>query len=129
MNEQEHHHEKVVKQIAAQMKPVLDKSSQGIYIYLDDTHKVCNKKFADLLGYRSAAEWADTEAPLSDVVEADQESVISAYEGASEKMTARCLDVRVKNIKTGKTIKTGMIVVPLTDNDGHIFTVHFFSLK
>jgi hypothetical protein len=129
MNTQEHHHEEVVKKIAAQLKPVLDKSGQAIYIYLDDAHKVCNKKFADLLGYKSAREWADAEAPLSDVVEEDQPSVISAYEDASEKMVASCLDVRIKNIKTGKAIKTNMIVVPLTDGGNHVFTVHFFSRK
>ncbi|MGD0794720.1 MAG: hypothetical protein ABR958_03890 [Dehalococcoidales bacterium] len=129
MNTQEHHHEEVVRKIAAQLKPVLDKSGQGVYIYLDDAHKVCNKKFADLLGYKSAREWAGTEAPLSDVVEEDQPSVISAYENASENMVASCLDVRVKNIKTGKAIKTSMIVVPLTDGGNHVFTVHFFSRK
>lgn len=126
---QEHHHEELVKGITAQLKPVLDKSEQAVYIYLDDTHKVCNKKFADLLGYKSAREWANTEAPLSDVVEEDQPSVISAYEDATEKMMANCLDVRVKNIKTGKTIKTRMIVVPFTDSGNHLFTLHFFSRK
>ena len=45
------HHEQLVKGIAEQMKPVLEKSEQAIYLYLDDNHKVCNKKFADLLGY------------------------------------------------------------------------------
>jgi hypothetical protein len=129
MTETEHHHAEVVKQIATQMKPVLDKSSQGVYIYLDDAHKVCNKKFADLLGYDSAKEWEIAEAPLSDVAEDDQESVIFAYEAASERMTASCIDVKFKNVKTGHTIKTSMIVVPLTDNDGHVFTVHFFSRK
>lgn len=129
MNTQEHHHEEVVRKIAAQLKPVLDKSGQGVYIYLDDAHKVCNKKFADLLGYKSAREWANAEAPLSDVVEEDQPSVISAYENASENMVASCLDVRMKNIKTGRTIKTSMIVVPLTDGGNHVFTVHFFSRK
>jgi len=127
MNEQEHHHEELVKGIAAQLKPVLDKSGQAIFIYLDDTHKVCNKKFADLVGYKSAREWADTEAPLSDVVEEDQPSVISAYEAATEKMVASCLNVRYKNIKTGKTIKTRMIIVPITYTGTHLFTVHFFS--
>jgi hypothetical protein len=34
------------------MKQVLDKSGQAIYLYLDDSHKVCNKKFADMLGYK-----------------------------------------------------------------------------
>jgi hypothetical protein len=129
MNEQEHHHEELIKGMVAQLKPVLDKSEQAIYIYLDDTHKACNKKFADLLGYKSAREWAATEAPLSDVIEEDQPAVISAYEDATEKMVAGCLDVRFKNIKTGKTIKTRMIIVPITYTGTHLFAVHFLSLK
>ncbi len=127
MNEQERHQEELVKGIAEQLKPILDKSKQAIYIYLDDTHKVCNKKFADLLGYKSAKEWADTEAPMADIVEEDQQSIISAYEDAMENMMASSLDVRLKNIKTGKTVKTRMIMVPLTYSGGHLFALHFLS--
>ena len=80
------HHEDLVEGITQQMKQVLDKSGQAIYLYLDDTHKVCNKKFADMLGYKSPKEWAETEAPLSDVVEEDQQEVIKVYMSASEKI-------------------------------------------
>ena len=125
MHEQQHHEELVIA-IAEQMKPVLEKSEQAIYIYLDDNHKVCNMKFADLLGYTSPKEWADAEAPLSDVVEEDQQSVINAYVNASEKMMASGIEVRVKNIKTGKIVKTRMIIAPV-GHAGHVFTVHFFS--
>ena len=125
MDEQQHH-EELVKGITEQMKPVLEKSGQAIYIYLDDNHKVCNKKFADLLGYKSPKEWADAEAPLSDVVEEDQQSVINAYMNASEKMVASAVEVRVKNIKTGKIVKTRMIIAPV-GHAGHVFTAHFFS--
>jgi len=125
MDEQQHH-EELVKGITEQMKPVLQNSGQAIYIYLDDTHKVCNKKFADLLGYKSAKEWADAEAPLSDVVEEDQQSVITAYMNASEKMLASSVDVKVKHTKTGKVIKTRMIIAPV-GHAGHVFTAHFFS--
>jgi hemolysin-activating ACP:hemolysin acyltransferase len=125
MDEQQHH-EELVKGITEQMKPVLEKSEQAIYIYLDDNHKVCNKKFADLLGYKSPKEWADAEAPLSDIVEEDQQSVINAYMNASEKMVASAIEVRVKNIKTGKIVKTRMIIAPV-GHAGHVFTVHFFS--
>ena len=125
MDEQQHH-EELVKGITEQMKPVLQNSGQAIYIYLDDTHKVCNKKLADLLGYKSTKEWADTEAPLSDVVEEDQQNVIDAYMNASEKMLASSVDVRVKHIKTGKVIKTRMIIAPV-GHAGHVFTAHFFS--
>lgn len=126
MNEQEHH-EELVKGIAKQLKPILDNSKQAIYIYLDDTHKVCNKKFADMLGYKSVAEWANIEAPLADVVEEDQQSVISAYEDAMDNMAASCLYIRVKNIKTGRTIKTRMVMVPITYSGTHLFALHFLS--
>jgi len=122
----EHHHEELIKEITKQFKPILEKSEQAIYIYLDDIHKVCNKKFAVLLGYKSPKEWADTEAPLSDVVEEDQQSVINAYMNASEKMVASSIGVRLKNVKTGKIVKTQMMIAPI-GNAGHIFTMHFFS--
>jgi len=120
------HHEQLVKGISEQMKPVLEKSGQAIYIYLDDNHKVCNKKFADLLGYKSPKEWADAEAPLSDVVEEDQQGVIDAYMNASEKMVASVIELRFKNIRTGKIVKTRMIIAPI-GHAGHVFTAHFFS--
>lgn len=125
MNEHQHH-EELVKGITEQMKPVLEKSSQPVYLYLDDNHKVCNKKFADLLGYTSPKAWADEDAPLADVVEEDQESVITAYMNASEKMAAGTVDVRMKNVKTGKIVKYRMIVAPV-GHAGHVFTAHFFS--
>ena len=123
---QEQHHEELVNGITAQLKPMMDKSPQAIYVYLDDTHKACNKKFADLLGYKSAKEWADTEAPLADVAEEDQERVISAYEDVSEKMLASSLDVRFVNVKTEKPVKTNVIMVPVA-YDGHIFALHFIT--
>lgn len=125
MDEQQHH-EELVKGITEQMKPVLEKSKQAIYIYLDDNHKVCNKKFTDLLGYKSPREWAQAEAPLSDVVEEDQQEVVKSYMNASEKMVASGIQVRVKNIKTGKIMKTNMIIAPI-GHAGHVFTAHFVS--
>jgi tryptophanyl-tRNA synthetase len=83
MAEQEHHAE-LIKGIAEQMKILLKESKEAIYIYFDDAHKVCNKKFADLLGYKSPKAWADAEVPLSDVLEEDQQKVINAYMNASE---------------------------------------------
>jgi hypothetical protein len=125
MDEQQHH-EELVKGITEQMKPLLQKSEQAIYIYLDDNHKVCNKKYADLLGYKSPKEWADAEAPLSDIVEEDQQSVIKAYMNASEKMVASAIEVRAKNVETGKIVKTRMIIAPV-GHAGHVFTAHFLS--
>ena len=123
---QHQHHEELIKGITEQLKPIMEKSAQAIYVYLDDTHKVCNKKYADLLSYKSPKEWADTDAPLADIVEEDQQSVINAYINASEKMLASAIEVRVKNVKTDKPIKTKVIMVPIAYS-GHIFAMHFIS--
>jgi hypothetical protein len=120
------HHEDLITGITEQMGKILDKSTHGIYLYLDDTHKVCNKKFSDMVGYKSPAEWGKTEAPLSDVVEADRQNVINAYMNASEKMTAGALEVRFTNVKTGKILKAQMIIAPVAFG-GHVFTAHFFN--
>ena len=125
MAEQEHHAE-LIKGITEQMKILLKESEEAIYIYFDDAHKVCNKKFADLLGYKSPKAWADTEAPLSDVLERDQQKVIDAYTNASEKGIAGAIDVKMKNVKTQEILKINMIIAP-TIFEGHIFTVHFVS--
>ena len=122
----EHSHEELVSTIAKQMEPVLQKSKQGVYIYLDDVHKICNDNFAKMLGYKSAKEWGETDAPLADVMEEDQKAVISVYEQAVEKFIASSLDITMKNVQNDKRIKTSMIVAPLM-LDGHVFTIHFFN--
>jgi hypothetical protein len=79
-----------------------------------------------MLGYKSAQEWADTEAPLAGVDEADQKAVISAFEKAAEKFMASSLDVSLRNVKTNKLIKTKVIMAP-TVYQGHVFVIHFLS--
>ena len=44
------HHEELIEGITSHLKIFLEKSSQSIYIYLDDEHKACNKIFAAMLG-------------------------------------------------------------------------------
>lgn len=122
----EHHHEELIAGMAEQLELILKKSAQGVYIYLDDVHKVCNEKFAKMLGYKSAKEWADVEAPLADVVEADQDKVIAAYEKATEKFVASSLDIAMRNVKTNKLINTRMVIAP-TVYEGHVFSLHFLS--
>ena len=122
----EDNHEALVKGITKQLKAIMDKSPQAIYIYLDDTHKACNKKFADLLGYTSAEEWANIEAPLANVIEEDQQKMIAAYKDASEKMAASSFHANFTNVQTRKNIKTNVIMVPIAYDD-EIFAMHFVT--
>ena len=119
-------HELLVKGITEQFKEVLEKSQQAIYLYLDDTHKVCNKAFSDLLGYASPQHWAETDVPLADVIEEDRPAVVRVYRGASGKFKAGTISVRFHNTTTHRSLTRQMTVVPIPFK-GNIFTAHFID--
>ena len=124
--EEERHHVELIKGITEQLKPVMNRSPQAMYAYLDDIHKVCNKKFADLLGYASPQAWAKMATPLDDVVEDDQDAVVLAFRNATDKLVASQIDVRLRNVKTKKIVKTTMIEVPMAFS-GHVYALKIFS--
>ena len=119
------HHEHLVRELTEQLEPVLSNSPQAIYLYLDDEHKTCNQKFADLLGYSSIQEWVDNQTPVSDVAEEDQEKVIEAYGEASENFKASALSVSVVK-KDGTKLKVNIIMSPIVYK-GETFVIHFIN--
>jgi hypothetical protein len=126
MQTSEEHHEKLVKGLYDQMKPILDKSEQPIFIYLDDNHKACNDKLASMLGVKSAQEWAEKPGFLDIyVAEKSRETLASAYWKAVEKMSASTIQLTLMK-KGGKTIDSTMILVPMLF-EGHMFAVHFLT--
>jgi len=126
MNEIEQH-EELIRGITRQMKPILESSEQAIYIYLDDVHKVCNKKFASLLGYSSADEWAQLEDSVLDVCvdKRSQRTLVETYNKAMEKMTGSTIPVTWKK-KSGGTVDTTVMLVPIAYN-GTLLALHFVS--
>ena len=107
-------HEALISGIAQQFKPILDGSEQGIYIYLDDAHKVCNERFAGLLGYASAQEWAALPGPLLEAMvdTGSQEALVSAYRKAVERYLGSALEVSWRK-KGGGKVDTKVILVPI----------------
>jgi PAS domain-containing protein len=125
INEQERH-EALISGISEQMKSILDSSQQAIYIYLDDIHKVCNAKFATLLGYRSPEEWAKVEDAFPAFVdESSQAVLVNAYQQAMDKLIPANIKVTWKK-KTGGTVATSVVLVPIAFDD-HLFALHFIS--
>ncbi len=126
MTSEQKHHEELVNGFYNQLKEIFDSSEQAIYLYLDDTHKVCNKKFAKMQGFKSAEEWARVEKPLETGVEkSSQAKVISAYRNAMENLIASKIEVKLKN-QTGATFDASIIMVPVA-YQGHLFALHFVS--
>ena len=128
MNSEQKHHEDLVDGFHKQLKQIFDESEQAIYLYLDNNHKVCNEKFASLLGYSSPQAWAKIENPLEENVDkSSQDAVVSAYFDASEKMIASQMDVKMKTT-SGSVLEASVIVVPVAYQN-HMFALYFISKK
>ncbi len=126
MTHEQKHHEELIEGISKQMKSILDSSEQAIYIYLDDIHKVCNGKFASLLGYRSPEEWDKVEDSFTEFVDrSSQETLVKAYNLAMEKFIPSTIKVTWKK-KSGGTVATSVVMVPIAYDD-HLFALHFIS--
>ncbi len=119
------HHEHLIKELSEMLAPVFENSPQAIYLYLDDEHKNCNQKFADLLGYSSIDKWLENMTPVSDISEEDQSKVIEAYGKASQGMEASQLSAHAIK-KDGSKIEVDIIMVPITYR-GEVFVLHFIS--
>lgn len=125
--DEHNHHDELMQSVAKEYQDILENSQQGVYIYMDDTHKVCNEKFAALLGYASSDEWAKVEEPFPVVfvAPASQETLISSFQDAMEKSIASENTI-VWRKKDGSTVDSSVILVPVSHN-GHLFALHFVS--
>ncbi len=121
------HHEELIQGLRKQLKPILESSAQGIYVYLDDNHKVCNSKFAMMLGYGSAEEWEMVSGSFPElfVDTGSRSKLIEAYRGATEMMVGSSISISWKN-KAGGSVASSVILVPMAYQD-HIVALHFVS--
>lgn len=79
-NHQDVEHEQILKEMLEQFQPVFDQSPFGVYLYLDDVHKVCNGNMAKMFGL-TTKEWAATETFLADfVADEDQQTFARNYQ-------------------------------------------------
>src|SRR3989304_6787611 len=99
----EHKHEVMVSGLYKQMKAIFENSEQALYWYLDDGHKVCNKRFADLLGYDSPKAWAavDEPFPMAFVASKSRQALVSAYQDAVQRFLGAAVDVTLQGAGGG----------------------------
>ncbi len=123
----ENHLEELIKEISETYKEIISNSDQAIYIYLDDSHKICNEKFSSMLGYDSPQEWADiTESfPETFVAGESQETLVDAFQKAITNYIGSKFNVTWKK-KSGDTVDTDVILVPIAFED-HLLALHFVS--
>lgn len=109
------------------MADILDESEQSVYIYLDDANKVCNKRFATLLGYDSPRDWAAVKEnfPEAFVSPKDRRTLVSTYQKAMTSLVGSTISIRWKK-KGGSEVPTTTILVPII-HGGHRMALHFIA--
>ncbi len=75
----EHEHVKILRELSEQFQPLFQKSLEGIYLYIDEVHKICNDRFARMLGL-TVAEWEAMEGFVNKhAAPEDQETIVNNY--------------------------------------------------
>jgi PAS domain-containing protein len=123
---QKHPHEGLIVGLREQNRAILDESPQAFFIYLDDYHKFCNRKFADMLGYESPEDWAKMTTPVADSTEDTRNKLISAVMSAIEDKAASSVRIAWRT-KDDRVVDTTCVSVPGMFN-GQAYAMLFFEV-
>jgi PAS domain S-box-containing protein len=118
-------HEVATKDLAEHLRPIFDSSPDGVYVWLDEEHWICNERFARMFGYDSPDELNDTPYLLQRIVhEKDQEQFSWSYWNRVQTLafptTLRFRGVR----KDASEVQAESDMIPLAYG-GHTFAYHF----
>lgn len=121
---EEHEHVKILKEISEQFQPLFQDSPDGIYIYIDEVHKICSDRFAKMFGL-TVAEWQAMEGFVNrHVAEEDQELIISTYqEHIHRKLTPVRFSVKALR-KGGSSFQAEIDMIPFPWK-GEMLALHF----
>ena len=66
-------HEVATKEVAEHLQPLFDATPDGMYVWLDEEHWICNQRLAELFGYTSPDELNDAPGFLQRMVHEDDQ--------------------------------------------------------
>jgi len=118
-------HEAATKELAEHLRPIFESSPDGMYVWLDEEHWICNQRFAHLLGYDSPDELNDTPSLLQRWVhEDDQDHFSWSYWNRVQTMSFPTTIRFRGNRKDGSEALFESEMIPITYG-GHTFAYHF----
>jgi PAS domain S-box-containing protein len=117
-------HEQVLDGILKQLQPVFYNSQDGVYLYLDDNHKVCNRQMAEMFGM-TVEEWNRTPDFLQDFVAPQDREVFAANYQKHVALLTGPVTFRFNAIrKNGEAFLAETEMIPVTW-DGYPIAYHF----
>jgi PAS domain-containing protein len=118
-------HDVATKELAEHLAPVFEASPDGVYIWLDEEHWICNGRFAELFGYDGPDELHDTPRLLQRIVHEDDQQLFSWHYWNRVQPLAFPATFRFTGVrKDGSTCQAETDMIPLTFG-GHTFAYHF----
>jgi PAS domain S-box-containing protein len=118
-------HDVATKELAEQLRPVFVSSPDGVYVWLDEEHWICNERFAELFGYGSADDLNDTPRLLQRIVYEDDQQLFSWSYWNRVQPLAFPTTLRFRGVrKDGSMFQAETDMIPLSYG-GHTFAYHF----
>ena len=122
--QQEMEHERFLREMLEQFSPVFEKRPDGIYLYLDDRHKICNERLAKMFGM-TVNEWSAIPDFLAGfVIEKDREMVARNYQQHVSALTRPVTFRFGARHKDGSTFTAETEMIPISRR-GHPVAYHF----
>ena len=121
---EEHEHVKILKELAEQFQPLFENSPEGIYLYIDEVHKICNERFAKMFGL-TVKEWEAMEGFVNKhAADEDVELVVGNYhEHIHQKLTPARFRFKAVR-KNGSTFNAETDMIPFPWR-GEMLAFHF----
>ncbi len=118
-------HDVATKELAEHLRPVFEASPDGVYVWLDEEHWICNERFAAIFGYDGPEELNNTPHLLQRLVHEDDQQILSWNYWNRVQPHAFPVTFRFTGVKKdGSTCLVETDMVPLTFG-GHTFAYHF----
>ena len=122
-------HDVATKELAEHLAPIFESSPDGVYVWLDEQHWVCNERFAQLFGYEGADALRDTPSLLQRIVHEDDQQLFSWLYWNRVQAHAFPVTLRFRGVrKDGTVVDAESDMIPLTFG-GHTFAYHFVRVS
>ena len=116
--------EDIIRELAEQFRPVMEQSPDGVYLWLDETHKVCNERLAKLFGF-TVEQWSATQPFLDNFVAEEDRRMFSWNYHNRVAALAFPVTFRFRGMrKDGSTFPTETDMIPISYG-GEALAYHF----
>ena len=117
-------HSHAISELAEQFRSIMEQSPDGVYLWLDEAHKTCNERLANLFGFM-VEEWRTTQPFLENFVAEEDRKIFSWNYHNRVAALAFPVTFRFRGLrKDGFTFSAETDMIPLSYR-GHAVAYHF----